>query len=97
MSLEGLEALRQRFRARAREDLLAVQAWATAGLPHDPDTERRVHNLAGAAGAFGYPRLNAAAAALDDAIAVGETPSLSDVEGLMTALDQMDSERAPEG
>lgn len=93
MSLEGLEALRQRFRDRSLEDLKLVRDWLTAGLPHDPDTERRVHNLAGAAGAFGYPRLNAAAAVLDDRIALGETPEPADVEALIIALEQMDAER----
>ncbi|CAN5127999.1 hypothetical protein BH09PSE1_BH09PSE1_26660 [soil metagenome] len=39
-----------------------------------PELRSLVHNLAGAAGTFGYPMLSKAAAAIDDRYAAGQKP-----------------------
>lgn len=86
MSLEGLEALRTRFRERAADDLTAIEAWIAAGGPASHAIERMIHNLAGAAGTFGFADLHAAAATIDDSLCAGEVVRPEDSATLVAAL-----------
>lgn len=67
MLLDRLEALRQRFRKRCAEDLLALRAARSrlGGLAEE-DMAFRIHRLAGLAGSLGYGELSRLAGLLDD-------------------------------
>lgn len=69
---DPLAPLRQRFRIRAAHDLARLRVLTG----QDPTEELRtlVHNMAGAAGIFGYASLGAAAAAVDESYFEGRTP-----------------------
>lgn len=70
---DPLAPLRARFRARAADELILLRALATGDLA-SPALQALAHGLAGAAGTFGYPRLSAAALAVDDCFVAGCTP-----------------------
>ena len=89
MSLEGLEALRVRFRERALDDLRSVTAWIAADCPPSESIERLIHNLAGAAGTFGFAELHQAAARVDDAMCAGVAIQERDRIALIEALNAL--------
>ncbi|WP_271083841.1 Hpt domain-containing protein [Brevundimonas sp. NIBR11] len=70
---DPLAPLRARFRARARDDLARLRALKTGDLASS-DLRMLAHNMAGAAGTFGYAALGAAAMAVDDRYVVGDLP-----------------------
>ncbi|RZI99471.1 MAG: Hpt domain-containing protein [Brevundimonas sp.] len=86
MSLQEMEALRARFRARAIEDLDPIRTWLATGERASDAIERMIHNLAGAAGTFGYPDLHQAASRVDDALCAGSVPDASDGRALIAAI-----------
>lgn len=70
---DALEALRARFRERARADADKISR-----AIYDGDyevLEQVVHGLAGAAGLFGYPALSEYALAIDAEFEAGNKPS----------------------
>jgi HPt (histidine-containing phosphotransfer) domain-containing protein len=85
---DALAPLRQRFRARAAGDLVRLRILSA----EDPTGELRtlVHNLAGAAGIFGYGPLGEAATAVDDCYFAGRTPDAR----LLAVLEQKLAEAA---
>lgn len=89
MSLDALEALRRRFVERTKQERNILAAWQDDGRPMSREVEQIIHNLAGAAGTFGYPELNAAAARIDDRLAQAENPSEPDVRRLLQEIDRL--------
>lgn len=89
MSLEALEALRTRFRERAIEDLSTIETWIAEGYPVSETIERTIHNLAGAAGTFGFADLHAAAAKVDDCLCTGAAVGPEDSAYLIKALQAL--------
>lgn len=89
MNPEALDALRRRFVERTREDRAVIAAWRTAGPPAAAEVERLIHNLAGAAGTFGFPALNAAAARIDDHLAEGRRPADAEIQALLKEIDRL--------
>ncbi len=83
-----LAALRARFLDRCAGDLERI----TALLEHDALASEAmralVHNLAGAAGTFGFPGISDAAADCDDAFAQGQAPDRASVERLATTIKE---------
>ncbi|MFC5344416.1 Hpt domain-containing protein [Brevundimonas staleyi] len=71
---DPLAPLRERFRKRAADDLARLRVLMTEDLGAD-ELRRLAHNIAGAAGTFGYPALSAAAMAVDDEYVAGRTPN----------------------
>lgn len=71
---DPLAPLRERFRKRAADDLTRLQVLMT-GDPGANELRTLAHNMAGAAGTFGYAALSAAARAIDDQYVVGRTPT----------------------
>ena len=68
-----MAALQRRFRSRAAADLDCIERLRVTEQT-STDLQRLVHDLAGAAGMFGYPELGQAALAIDDCYARGEAP-----------------------
>lgn len=83
---DPLAPLRQRFRARAAEDLKALRRLAAEDLTH-PELRRLAHNIAGAAGTFGFPSLSTAAARIDDILVEGATPGAAELSELEAELE----------
>lgn len=88
--IDPLETLKLRFRARCASDRDALQrlegepaAVSPAGL------KTMVHQMSGAAGAFGFPRLSAAALRLDDQLSAGEPPSHDNLQALIDELGRL--------
>lgn len=77
---DPLVELRGRFVRRAHQDAHAL----IAALQEQDHTmlEQTVHNLAGAAGVFGFADLGAAARRLDDLYAADERPTSDDIRAL---------------
>lgn len=84
---DPLAPLRQRFRARAKQDLAQLRSLVDGDLEAH-ELRMLVHGLAGAAGTFGYADLSAAAMSIDDRYVAGQTP----VRELFVALEQRLSE-----
>lgn len=89
MTLNALDALRRRFVDRTRQERNILAAWQDEGRPMSREVEQVIHNLAGAAGTFGYPELNAAAARIDDQLAQSKRPSAPDVSLLLLEIDRL--------
>jgi HPt (histidine-containing phosphotransfer) domain-containing protein len=83
----SLEALKLRFRERCANDLGVFQRLLRAPEDVSPAELRTlVHQISGAAGAFGFPHLSALAMRLDNQLLAGTTPSREDVQALVDEL-----------
>ena len=82
---DAFQALRARFRVRAAQELTQLEALTAAG-PDSAELRRLVHNIAGAAGTFGFPVLSEAAIAIDDCYAAGTPPPPETFRTLAQAL-----------
>ena len=71
---DPLAPLRERFRKRATDDLARLRLLMTGDLSAN-ELRTLAHNMAGAAGTFGYPALSEAAMAVDDRYVAGGTPT----------------------
>ncbi|MFN3932130.1 MAG: Hpt domain-containing protein [Brevundimonas sp.] len=85
---DPLAALRERFRARTVADRVELERLA-GGDPTGEDLRRLVHNLAGAAGTFGYGALSQAAAEIDDQMAAGRPAEAASLDRLKQKLDEV--------
>ena len=85
---DPLAPLRDRFRARAMADRAELQALAD-GDPTSAELRRLVHNLAGAAGTFGYGPLSQAAIEVDDQMASGLPADPASLDRLKERLDEV--------
>lgn len=83
---DPLAALREKFRARSRDDLMRLKGLVQGDLLAQ-DLRHLVHGLAGAAGTFGFPALSAAAASIDDDYAAGRTPRRQAFDVLQQQLE----------
>jgi HPt (histidine-containing phosphotransfer) domain-containing protein len=81
---DPLAGLRERFRTRCGDELEQVRALRQS--PTAAELMRVVHNLAGAAGIFGFAALSAAAAVIDDGFASGRTPDPKLLDALEAEL-----------
>lgn len=88
---DPLAPLRDRFRTRAKSDLQRLQDLA-ASDPAGDALQRLVHNIAGAAGTFGYASLSEAAMAIDDQFAAGLAPESAQLTLLQQRLRAVVSE-----
>jgi HPt (histidine-containing phosphotransfer) domain-containing protein len=70
---DPLAPLRERFRTRAADDLARLRVLTTGDLASS-ELRALAHNMAGAAGTFGYAALSEAAMAVDDRYAAGQAP-----------------------
>jgi len=70
---DPLAPLRAKFRIRAANDLARLRVLA-ADDPKSDELRTLVHNMAGAAGTFGYADLSEAAKDVDDRYFAGEAP-----------------------
>lgn len=84
---DPLAPLRDRFRARAVADRAELEM--LAGDPTGDDLRRLVHNLAGAAGTFGYGPLSQAAVEIDDQMASGLPADAASLQRLKERLDEV--------
>jgi HPt (histidine-containing phosphotransfer) domain-containing protein len=85
---DPLAPLRERFRARAETDRADLEQLAQGDLK-SAALRRLVHNLAGAAGTFGYGPLSAAAVAVDDQMASGLPADPASLDVLKQRLDDV--------
>jgi len=88
---ERLLALKRRFAEGAAEDVREVRALLAGGAAApDGDPARRlrklVHDLRGSGGAYGFPAITAAAAAIEDELLAGRAPAEATVERLGAAV-----------
>lgn len=70
---DPLAPLRVKFRVRAANDLARLRVLAAGDLASE-ELRTLVHNMAGAAGIFGYVTLGEAAMAIDDRYYEGGAP-----------------------
>ncbi len=89
---DPLAPLRERFRKRAADDLVRLRVLA-AGDPASNELRMLAHNMAGAAGTFGYAALSEAAMAVDDRYAAGDAPDA----GQLALLERRLAEAAEVG
>lgn len=82
---DPLAPLRARFSDRCRADLERLRVLREAPEAC-AELVRLVHNLAGAAGIFGYAALSATAMALDDGFASGRRPDADLLDALEVQL-----------
>lgn len=80
---DRMAALRARFLARAAEDLMRLRGPDALA---DAELGARVHQLAGAAGVFGFPELSRLAAIVDHGLHRGEAV---DLIPLIAALESL--------
>ncbi len=85
---DPLAPLRDRFRARALADRADLETLAH-GDPSSAELRRLVHNLAGAAGTFGYGPLSQAAIEVDDQMASGLPADPASLDRLKEKLDEV--------
>lgn len=85
---DPLAPLRDRFRARALADRADLETLAR-GDPTSAELRRLVHNLAGAAGTFGYGPLSQAAIKVDDQMASGLPADPASLDRLKERLDEV--------
>lgn len=85
---DPLAPLRDRFRARAVADRAELETLA-AGDPTSAELRRLVHNLAGAAGTFGYGALSRAAIDVDDQMVSGLPADPTSLDRLKERLDEV--------
>jgi HPt (histidine-containing phosphotransfer) domain-containing protein len=82
-----IDALKLRFRERCSSDLVVLQQMLRAPETVSPTVFKTlVHQMSGAAGAFGFSALSALAMRLDDQLSDGKPPSREQVQGLIDAL-----------
>lgn len=82
---DPLAALKARFRARAAANVERIEdLWATDR--GSGELRGVIHDLAGAAGIFGHPRLGEAAMEIDDRYAAGDQPDEVQIEILLLRL-----------
>jgi len=84
---DPLAPLRDRFRARLDADR-AQLVILSRGDPRSEDLRRLVHNLAGAAGTFGFGPLSKAAIEIDDQMASGSPADVDSLDRLISRLDE---------
>lgn len=84
---DPLDALRDRFRARAAADRAELES-LSKGDRGGADLRRLVHNLAGSAGIFGFGPLGLAAAEIDDQMAAGSPADIASLDRLKQRLDE---------
>jgi len=89
---DPLAPLRARFRARVASDRAELERLA-GGDRTSPDLRTLVHNLAGAAGTFGYGPLSTAAMNIDDQMAAGLPADPASLGSLKQRLDEVLLER----
>jgi HPt (histidine-containing phosphotransfer) domain-containing protein len=83
-------ALKLRFRDRCATDLSVLQQRLHTPEAVSPaELKTLVHQMAGAAGAFGFPQLGAVAMRLDNQLWAGQPPSREDVQALVDELSAM--------
>lgn len=83
--------IKREFLLRTREDMkLLRRAREDASLCASRELKTLVHRLAGITGMFGYERVSALAADLDDALPAASSSAVKDkLEALIAALDGM--------
>jgi signal transduction histidine kinase/HPt (histidine-containing phosphotransfer) domain-containing protein len=86
--LEGYDGMRRKFEARLREALDLLDS-AIASDDHAYGREI-AHMLKGSAGSFGYPRVTALAAQLEQAFVAGDGPGAA---ALLSDIQQLDEVR----
>lgn len=91
MSDDPLAPLRARFAERAAKDLIVVRRALSLDPPADPDLERTVHGLAGAAGIFGHADVAALARNADRDFADDRAPDRAGLETLAGLLETLAS------
>lgn len=82
-----LEALKRRFQERCSSDLVVLQRVML--VPEEvtsDDFKTLVHQMSGAAAAFGFLQLSAAAMCLDDVLSAGTPPSRQQLQALIDQL-----------
>jgi HPt (histidine-containing phosphotransfer) domain-containing protein len=84
---DPLAPLRDRFRARLTADRAELDV-LSHGDPMSEDLRRLVHNLAGAAGTFGFGPLSRAAMEIDDQMASGAPADARSLDRLKQRLDE---------
>lgn len=84
---DPLAPLRERFRARIRADRAELET-LKQGNTRCEELRRLVHNLAGAAGTFGFGELSQAAIEIDDQMASGLAADPASLERLTERLDE---------
>ena len=84
---DPLAPLRDRFRARLTADRAELDG-LSHGDPMSADLRRLVHNLAGAAGTFGFGPLSRAAIEIDDQMASGLPADARSLDRLKQRLDE---------
>lgn len=84
---DPLAPLRARFRARVKSDRAELERLAGGDLT-SPELRTLVHNLAGAAGTFGYGPLSTAAMAVDDQMTAGFPADQASLAALKQRLDE---------
>ena len=84
---DPLAPLRDRFRARLMTDRAELNV-LSHGDPESEDLRRLVHNLAGAAGTFGFGALSRAAIEIDDRMASGLPADADSLDRLKQRLDE---------
>lgn len=89
---DPLAPLRERFRKRAADDLARLRV-LMMGDPRAAELRTLAHNMAGAAGTFGYAALSDAAMAIDDRYVAGQAPDAAQ----LALLEQRLVEAADEG
>ena len=87
MADDPLAALRGRFRDRAAETAARLRAHLAGD--EEPDLERLVHSLAGAATMFGHAELGEAALAADSTFAAGGRPTPETLADLARRLERL--------
>lgn len=84
---DPLAPLRDRFRARLMTDRAELDV-LSQGDSKSEDLRRLVHNLAGAAGTFGFGALSQAAIEIDDQMASGSPADAGSLDRLKQRLDE---------
>jgi len=87
MADDPLAALRGRFRDRGAETAARIRVHLAG--PEDPELERLVHSLAGAAAMFGHAELGEAALAIDAIYAADGLPTPEALASLADALERL--------
>lgn len=84
---DPLSPLRDRFRARLAADSADLDVLSQGDLKGE-DLRRLVHNLAGAAGTFGFGPLSRTAMEIDDQMASGLPADAGSLDRLKQGLDE---------
>lgn len=83
---DPLSALRPLFRARAAADRdRLTRLWAES--PASPEVASVIHDIAGAAGVFGFTDLSAVARELNDCLVAGDRPDSARMAQLLRHLN----------